>query len=204
LYVFSLLLTIPLTYLCYILSRAHGGQEIEGKVGEIIDNLSLEAFLLSLPLIPICLLAIPFGWWSLLAIPAYAASVFMIRTGHGQYMDMGTWKKIIKPERIDFLVEIFFGPDPNEFEEGKGNYWRDFFGLSLQGFLGVLPTSIILICFGNIFACIPLLICGTLKGVAYALSKNITIDTEKAEGLRGIFLGLGYGLTIALLLIGIK
>ena len=108
----------------------------------------------------------------------------------------------IKPEKVDFIVELFYGPDPNEFEEGEGNESRDFFGLTVQGFLGVLPTSIILIIFGNLFACIPLLFCGTLKGVAYKLSKNVTIDTEKAEGLRGIFLGLGYGLTLTLLLLG--
>ena len=81
------------------------------------------------------------AWWY--SIPAFAWAILTVIWGHGQWMDLGNYTGIIKAEKLDIFVRIFFGKDPNETVEGKGNYWRDVFGMGMSMFLATLPCAII-------------------------------------------------------------
>ena len=190
------LITVFLTLSMTFLSRMHGGGTWDSPIVNFINKYSLEAFIMSAPLAVLTVIATT-GWWQLLALPVFGLSVLGLRTGHGQYMDLGRWKKKIKPEKLDPIVRLFFGEDPNVKTEGSGNYWRDFFGLFVTGFICTVLPTIILLLTGHILAGIAIALAGGLKCLAYAITAP---DTENAEYLRGVFLGLGYSITFLELL----
>jgi hypothetical protein len=154
------------------------------------------------------LYAVPYGVVAALAanlwvaLGVYLLAVLAKRTGHGQYMDLGTWNTPVKPERLDPVVSLFYGPDTFD------NYWRDFCGLvvtgaavSLGAFLTLLVTGTPLLAFG-------VLLGGMLKGVAYSigwrfkesLTEYHVEPTACGEFLTGFFAGVPLALALWVLL----
>jgi hypothetical protein len=121
-------------------------------------------------------------WWffGVLIITTIA-----LMPGHGQYMDLGTWNAPVDPERLDFIVQLFFGDD------NYNNYWRDFFGLAVTGLVVTLPAAISL--YKKPVLAILLFLSGALKAVAYGLSWYLGFETEGGEYLTGLFLWLSAG-----------
>lgn len=170
-------------------------------------------FLALLPLIgPI---GTPYPWWIWIGpILSYMGAFLGKRTGHGQWMDLGSFTGIIKPERLDFINRLFFGRDINETLVVKGNYWRDFIGLSISGLAVSLIASICLIIGGHIVAGLLVALGGFLKGFAYMIGWSVNGDsrteflgehldeaTELGEFLTGFFGGFPMFYCIIILLL---
>ena len=199
-----------------LISRAHGGGELPGKIGKFIDDLSLEAFILTLPLIPILYFA---GVHLALIALAYGAGVIAVRKGHGQYMTLPYSVKIINPEDWDIIVLPIFGADPRVarrhpvLEEAvldktikeygpKKLYWRNIMGLSVSGVAITLLSSILLLTKGLLLAGIVLLLGGAAKALAYDIGWRLKKNdeaTELAEYIRGALLFLAYTIVGGLL-----
>lgn len=160
------------------------GGGLNYKIFYPINKLSLEAFILAAP----TLLFYPINIW--LVLVSYMILFLSIRLGHGQYMDLGDWRGRVEPEKIDFLIEPLFDTDPNVLEDdAQGSYWRDLFGLTLTGTIGIIPICTLLAWNGAMYSCIAIAIGGTLKGIGYAIGKLITKEyTVVGEWLRGMFL----------------
>lgn len=124
---------------------------------------------------------------------AYLGAFLGKRTGHGQYMDLGSWESKVDPERLDSVVRLFWGPDINTLEDtSKGNYWRDFTGLVVTGFLVSIVASLALLFTGHLLLGLGVLLGGAAKGVAYMIGWKSPIGkpTEIGEFLTGVFGGL--------------
>jgi len=104
-------------------------------------------------------------------------------TGHGNFIDLGTCCNLGEPETLEFLI--------NPLRSVLNDYWYDFTGLALIGFLGAIPYAIGVYKL-NIKASLVVLIGGVLKSVAYALGWTISLHypTEIGELLTGFFVGL--------------
>lgn len=129
----------------------------------------------------------------LYVFPSFAGVIGII-TGHGQYF-LSRAVKAIEPEKIDFIIRLFFGKDPraaDEFKHLRGIsendlsqedkaliyraitdygrerlYWRNVAGLSLGGSIVTIPLSIILIIKGAFIAAPIALAAGAQKGLSY-------------------------------------
>lgn len=144
------------------------------------------------------LYAIPYGvitylysqsiLWSVLA---YLGAFLGKRTGHGGWMDLGTWTKPREDERLEFIIKALHGK--------IYEYWYDFIGLCLVGLAVSLMSAVIV---GSVspLAGFILMLSGALKAVAYSIGWKIRRKpTEIGEFLTGIF---GYaGIAIAYLII---
>lgn len=182
-----ILLALP--FLGALLSRISGGMKptLPGKLAQCLYSLLYFAA-------PLCL---GFAWpWSVLA--GGMAFVGKI-TGHGQYMDLGSWLLKTSPERVDFIVKWIFGDDPNVTQTTilqPGNYWRDFFGLAVTGMLCAFGLFLAL-CFHGLFVpAFVVLAGGAAKSLAYdagwksggfSLIKTLDKPTELGEALTGFF-----------------
>lgn len=142
------------------------------------------------------------GWFSLLA----GVGAFGIATGHGSYFLART---IIatEPERLDFIVRLFFGEDPRsayKFEHLRGNehysltdtaaidadmkqygmtklYWRGAFGMFVTGTLVGLPGVLLCLYFGAWLPALLLSLTGVVKAAAYVIAYELWESTEPAE-----------------------
>ena len=184
-----------------IVSRIHGGAVPMPKV---IKNL---------------LWAVAFGYvtfeayqaeYSNTLIPAIVAAIvtaisLMKATGHGQYMSLGTVWKPIKPEKLDWVVRLWFGVDPrtrNPLLEPEDIYDRCLLGLAVTGVAAVIG-GVIALGYLNPIAGLILAIGGALKAVSYTIGwylypsgkgkglPQLNEATQVGEFLTGLFAGLG-------------
>lgn len=184
----SFILSIPFG----ILSRMNGGGFYDLPFG-------LDAHLYALPYAILgCIYGGFFGF-----VLGYTFAFIGKRTGHGQYMDLGTWNKEVEPEKVDFLVQLAYGKDT------YNNKWRDLFGLTLTGLLVAIGAGFVLIFTGHVFMGLGVLLGGSLKGIAYLIGwncddllHNATEDlrepTAMGEFLTGVFGGFPVILSIIL------
>ena len=142
------------------------------------------------------------GMW---ALAAYLG-VVGIATGHGQYFLARALKRI-KPERVDFIVRLFFGRDPRETSalasdlDAYGStklYCRCVFGMFVTGTLVGLPAAILALCYGQYAAALLFSLTGVAKALAYIAGYELFKATEPAEWING-FLRTG----LALLTLGV-
>ncbi|MGR3179816.1 MAG: hypothetical protein ACUZ8E_17390 [Candidatus Anammoxibacter sp.] len=141
----------------------------------------VDQLLFSLPYAAITLLAV--NWWAALIV--LILTTLAISTGHGQYF-LNISRKKIKPERLDFIVRIFFGKDPRTTDDyqtfnKKKLYWRSVFGMAVTGLAITLPCGIATM--NPVIA-----ISGLLKAPAYMLSLKGDAGTEGGELLTGALL----------------
>jgi len=113
-------------------------------------------------------------------------------TGHGAFIDLGTWKNAVKPERLEFTITWL--------KSKLSPYWYDFVGLAVTGLAVTVPAGIATM--NPVLA-----LSGVLKAPAYAIGWFVStgkIDpssldeieerigsraTEIGEFLTGLFLG---------------
>lgn len=150
------------------------------------------------------------GWYAPLAY----SGVLGIITGHGQYF-LARMVKAISPERVDFIVRLFFGEDPrtsDDYELVRGEkwsqalpyhkiqlaremeaygmrklYWRCVFGMFITGFVYGLPAAILAAMFGHWFAAAMFASTGIAKALAYMIGYALFKNTESAEWMNGTF-----------------
>ena len=119
------------------------------------------------------------------------------RTGHGQWMDLGTWDAPVSPESLDFLVFFILGKDSYK------SYWRDFLGLTISGIFISLGCVISLLLINQYLLALLVLLGGALKSVSYAIGFKVfksKYPTEVGEFLTGFFAGIPIFYTIGVLL----
>lgn len=176
-------------------ARLHGGANKIPK--------QVEAFLWALPQAYVASIATN----NIVSVVVLVLTMLAMNTGHGQYFSFGRVWKRVKPERIDFMVEWFFGIDPRErIAEHHTDrplvydllYFRCFFGMMIKGILRVLPCALALSLTPHIS--VLLIFGGALTAVAYALSHEIFeahIATKYGEYLSGFFAFLTLGIVWA-------
>lgn len=117
---------------------------------------------------------------------SYFTALLGKRQGHGQYFDLGKWTKKIKAEKIDPIVRLFFGKDPNTINDNvPGNKNRDKFGLTLTGIVCGMGISVAAFLSGFIAMGIIYLVFSSTKGIIYWFSDKYN------HQLNDIFLELG-------------
>jgi hypothetical protein len=135
------------------------------------------------------LFALPFGaiaykisnrniWWF---IGVLSLTTLSLTTGHGAFMDLGRVNYPVSPERLDFIVRWFFGPD------NFHSFWRDGFGLAITGLAVTLPCAIALAIHKKYILSLILLLSGALKFPAYYIGWEVFSGTEGGEYLYGAF-----------------
>lgn len=141
---------------------------------------------------------------------SYGLAFLGKRLGHGQYFDLATYPFRVVAEKIDFLVRLVFGKDPNtQSDNTPGDRDRDLFGLSLTGLVVGLGLAGVMYYVGSSIWATAILITTAAKGPLYLLSLKqnsivrkvlgkigISFDddrghTEPGEWLTGIVGGLG-------------
>jgi hypothetical protein len=175
------------------LSAACGGNgplPIRGRLAEVLYGAAYA--------VPLVLL----GSYVEAAVAAIVGIAFKV-TGHGQYFDLGTWKKQSdRRQFVDPLVELFFGPDPNWTTDGEGNRWRDFCGLTITGIGVGIGLGVGLLLTGHYIEALVIVLTAGLKGVAYLIGWALVgFESDKknwwypptatGEILTGFFGGLG-------------
>lgn len=147
--------------------------------------------------------ALPYGLFSLWACLQSSMSLLLIlllfslayfgafaakRTGHGQYIDLGSWVRKIVGERLDFILDWFFDEDPNEVADNvKGSYWRDVAGQALTGFAVSLACGVVIATVSDLLIGVLIAFSGLLKAPAYMVGwmifPNGKDDDDKDEEL---------------------
>lgn len=132
------------------------------------------------------------GIWAGL-IP-FIIAVLITCTGHGQYF-LSLTPKLIKNERIDFLLRPIFGHDPRDLvyavspqeidklidDYGREKlYWRCVTGMAMTGFLISLAPGIA-VAFWHPLPGVLLALSGLIKAPAYMASHRIGQGTEGGE-----------------------
>lgn len=204
---FILLITLYMGFF----SRVTGG-------GFVDLPLSLENWLYALPYGVLSYLAVSLSFsldltYEILSgLVGFAGAYMGKRTGHGQYMDLATWKRTIEPEKLDFIVKLFFGEDRNVAQTGKGDYWRDVFGCVVVGIAVPFIPTIILMASGMYFLGFLLILGGAAKGLAYMFGwwvypeyprgdpQGLSSPTHLGEFFTGIFAGIPLGYALVQLL----
>lgn len=123
------------------------------------------------------------GWWSLAAF----CGTLGLATGHGQYfLDRNI--KAIYPERVDFIVRLFFGQDPRTLDTSPQDdydlfkdrvelygmtklYWRNVFGMFCTGSLVGLFTAIIFLSYGHFLPALIISLTGAVKALSYMIGE---------------------------------
>ena len=112
------------------------------------------------------------SWWAILG---YAGAFLGKRTGHGVFMDLGTWEKPTDDERLEFIIKPL---------KGKLHpYWYDFLGLALTGISVSLLAGVVLSASGHILPGIILALSGLTKAPAYAIGWLI-YPNNKGKGIK--------------------
>jgi len=128
-------------------------------------------------------LAIPYAYVTPMSLdhPFVVAGVVLVLTtlawltGHGKFMDLGTWNPAAEDERLEFTIKWL--------EKSVSPYWYDAIGLAVTGIAVSLPAGIAT---GN-----PLLaVSGALKAPAYMIGWKVSPKNATAIGetLTGLFL----------------
>tara|TARA_R110000851_G_scaffold33135_1_gene88269 strand:- start:177 stop:842 length:666 start_codon:yes stop_codon:yes gene_type:complete len=209
-------LYLPLIPIMGILYRFHGGMEpkMPWKTAEI-----LIAMVCVIPLLFISELLV------IATVGVFLLVALIKASGHGQWMTLNfntSNLKAIEPERLGFIVKLFFGADPRtqvkkftnkkyirkkveEYGETK-LYLRCLFGLFISGASVVLPVSIALAAFSFYIPALTLfLIAGFGKALGYALGwkfypegkgKGINEEFDEATEYGEIIAGLTAGLAV--------
>jgi hypothetical protein len=159
-----------------VISRFHGGGFAPSK--KIWRNLAW-----SIPLA--CIAAWPYAGAGALAVFVLVLATLYPgkTTGHGQYMSLGKVVKRIDPERLDFIVAWFFGPDwrTDEFNTDMkypNLYWRCMFGLAITG-AAALSGAAIALAVINPLAGLAAFLGGFIgKPAAYAIGDALYPDGE--------------------------
>lgn len=193
-------ITVLLTIYCTFMSLAHGGTDMENKVGRFIDDLSLEAWFLALPILPIVYLIDGNFIWPVLC---YLIGVLGFRTGHGRGMSLKEpMKPNSKPEKVEYL--IFY------LQDKLSTYKYKLLILILTGLFSFTLPAIYGMLEGQWLVALIFALTGISKGLAYVIGWEVYPNndegykaTQLAEGLRGTFLGLFYGLLIYLTYTGV-
>lgn len=192
------LITITIFVSLYgVLSRMCGGGYLDLPYG-------LDQWIYALPYgILGALCGILLGGWPFVVgffIVSFAFAFLGKRTGHGSYMDLATWTKgNEEPERLDFIVRLFFGRDKFT---ADNQYQRDLFGLCVTGAFVTLGAVGCLIYTGHYILAPLVFLGGAAKGLAYIIGWSINpghvpnsqseLDeaTEVGELLTGVFGGI--------------
>ena len=134
-----------------LLSRLHGSTWLPYKI--------LKSLLWALPFA--ITTHIFLGWWSVLVL---AGCSLAKSTGHGCFMDLGTWQSEDEDERLEFIIKPLEGKIPT--------YYYDVLGLSITGLASVLAFSISISFVNPLYGLISV-IGGALKPVGYMLGLKI-------------------------------
>ena len=140
--------------------------------------------------------------WALIAYLGCAAGKVM---GTRQYLDMGNHiGEIREPNNVDFLIKWL--------EPKVTPYWYDFIGNTVMGIVSMLVPALILAFHGLYLAALPLIVCGAMRGIAYAIGwaiipewhrpkwpEYIGYSTAIAELFAGAFIGLGIVMALVVL-----
>lgn len=129
------------------------------------------------------------AWKFGLTLGALVWATLMVLTGHGGWMDLASYTKERKDERLEFLIK-WAKPKMSE-------YWYDVLGLTVNGALITVPVGILTL--NPIVALI-----GALKAPAYMIgwklfpsgaTKPGILDeaTEVGEALTGFFMWVSLG-----------
>lgn len=115
-----------------------------------------------------------------LALIAVGLSALGKSTGHGGWMDLGSWEKPRSKERMEFIIKPLHG-DMQE-------YWYDVLGMCLKGFLSV-SGAIIAMGFINPLFSVIMSVGGLLCGLAYMIGWAVYPKqaTVIGEVLKGVF-----------------
>lgn len=190
-------------FLGAIFARMDGGGIV--KTPEIVERLLVMSFFV-------------FACWPSAGMYSVLALIGMvgIATGHGQYF-LSMLVKAINPQRLDIIVEYFFGTDPRtleKYDNYKEEKWvnvtpavqedlhnelekysytklykRNLFGMFVTGSLEGLPAGIICLLSGNILG-IVLLLTGFTKATSYFICNKLGFTTEPAEYIKGLLRNL--------------
>lgn len=133
---------------------------------------------------------------------AYAAAVGFLCSGHGQWQSLNKWLKYTKPEKLDFIVRIFFGRDPRTMFKGWSDkmiedeclkygltklYWRGVFGMAVSGMaVSLFPGLAVMHAGFPLYGAI-LALSGALKGWAALIGWEVNGNTEGGEWRNGIY-----------------
>lgn len=135
---------------------------------------------------------------------------------HGQYF-LALACKAISPERYDFILNLFFPPDPrtvDRFKEflgiaedkltyeqrnmianamtvyGMDRLWlRCFMGLCISGLLVTAVPALFVALYGHPWLAAALVVSGLLKGPCYALGRGDTVIGEYLNGFQQFLIG---------------
>lgn len=129
------------------------------------------------------LFSLPYGFIALIMTNNYMLAILVLilttlalLKGHGNNMDLGSWKNLSDYE----WYEVFFGYynlDPGK-PDTKYQYWYDFGGLMISGLTYTIPCGLITL---NPFIALS----GALKAPAYALGWKFGNGTATGEWLTG-------------------
>ena len=186
--------------------RAALGRAIGAEWG---FNRTAERFLAALAYAwPTALFAGPFAAFGLLSFAGIA-------TGHGQYF-LNLTKKNIEPEKVDFMVSLFFGKDPrtdisgkslkgaaqiawaNKRIQGYGEhklYWRCVAGMFAKGLVTALPCVVLAVCFSHYIVAGLFMLTAPFQALSYVIgykwfSEGSDRGTVAAEWINGGLAGV--------------
>lgn len=120
----------------------------------------LDQMLFSLPVLLLYFIGVPL-WLTALG---YIWMVVWTLTGHGGFMDLGTWVPARAQERLEFLIAWLYDKLPL--------YWYDALGLAVTGFVPVLVAGVSAIAYGAWPVGVTVLLTGILKAASYMVSKG--------------------------------
>lgn len=141
--------------------------------------------LFALPYAVLCLPPATSHW----GIPAVVLvlTTLGVLTGHGRFMDLGSWGPPAKPETLEFIIRPLDRVLPG--------YWYDALGLAVTGLAVTLPAGIAL---GHP----ALALSGALKAPAYMLARAMARDKAHATESGEIFTGVWLWSIVAITAIG--
>lgn len=157
---------------------------------------------------PQAFMALPYGFvcrwaganWST-AIVTFLLVAVAFSSGHGQWQDLGHYTLPVSPEKLDFIVAWFWGPDTFH------SYWRDATGLLVSGLSVTLGPAIIILEHHHWKTGAAMLVSGISKPLAYMIGwgmfdhgwlahfpTGFSQGTEIGEFLTGFFLWASLGI----------
>lgn len=122
------------------------------------------------------------SWWA--AGVVLIATTLAVLSGHGGFMDLGTWTRPRDDERLEFIIKPL--------RTKMSDYWYDALGLAITGLAVTIPAGIVL---SNPF----LALSGALKALAYMIGWkyfDASVATARGEFICGFFLWGALALTI--------
>lgn len=162
---------LPLTALGAFLYRWRGGLFENGP------RPLAQAVFSSFPCLVVPALVSEGIWQGILVALVFAWATAWECTGHGGWMDLGTWQKERKAERLEFLIKPF--------KRHLSEYWYDALGLGLTGLIVTLPAGFFVQLNGHAYAGLLLGLSGLLKVPGYMIGRALFDNTEGGEWISG-------------------